>query len=181
VVTNAGGSVTSTGAILTVNVPVTTRALNAGAQDMFNSFLDIDDMTDYTDAEIAVIGNDAEIDLFFGEGGAGPAIYSPDAAKNGIGGSSGFSIAQNLSPAQTTRIRVPVTTVSFAGITTKAQIDALWAAATDDADGRVVISNGTILMAQSDLGNVVLIEVSALVNGNPAGSGTVTLTGKTKF
>ena len=180
VVTNSAGSVTSAGGVLSVNVPVTTKALNAGAQDNFNSFLDIDIMMDFTIGEVnAPPRIDGDIDLFFGFGSLGAAIYSPDVAKSGIGGNPGFDSAQKLSPARVTPIRT--VSVNFGSITNKAQIDSLWASATPVTNGRLPIAIGDTFLAQSNLGLVVLIQVSALVVANPGGLSTVTLTGKTKF
>jgi len=182
VVTGGSGSVTSNAAILYVNVAVTTMTMTAGAQGNDTlppgSFLDLDFFQDFTEPEVTFNGNDGEIDLFFGYSTAisASAIYSPIVAKTGIGG-AGFTIAQSLLPANTTAIR-SVTIASFAAITSKAQVDSLWLASTTDADGRLPIANGNTFLAKSDLGLIVLIQVSNLTTG---ALGTVTLTGKAYF
>ncbi len=177
IVKNSAGSQTSYPALLLVNVPVTTKSLTAGDQGNADhgSFLDIDNMTDYLSSEVTTLDNSADIDLFFGYGSSGSAIYSPDVAA----GSNGFPIAQStLTTANITQIRLAAG-ADFNSITNKAQIDALWAAsAANDVGGKLVITNGTTFMAESNLGLIVLIQVSSLT---PGPGGTVVLTGVSKF
>jgi hypothetical protein len=177
VVTNSAGSVTSSAATLLVNVPVTSLSLTAGAQGNANngSFLDIDNMTDYLSGEVTTNASSADIDLFFGYSTTSnaAAIYSPDIAA----GANGFTVAQNtLTTANTTHIRS--VTATFASITNQSQIDSLWTTVSDVANGKLVINNGDTFIAESNLGLLVLIQVSAVVQ---SANGTVTLTGKSKF
>ena len=160
---------------------VTTKTLTAGAQNnaTHGSAIDLDLFTSYTIEPAKAIA--ASIDLIFAYTTAGGlnsgAIYSPDSAKIGIGGSTGFNFLSDFSPARGTEIK-SVTVSNFASITTKAQVDSLWAAGTAVTNGRLLLDAGTTFLAKSNLDLVVLVKVDSLVE---SASGTAWLSGSAKF
>ncbi len=182
-VTNSSGTATSSTAVLRVDNVATVLSLTAGAQgnSQQGSFLDIDNMEDYLAVELVSGGGstpDANIDLFYGysTNDQSAAIYSPDVAQDGVNGGSGFTVAQNLDPANTTQIRA--TSVNFNSVVTKLQIDSIWNVSSVVSPAKVDLVNGTEFLAKSNQGRIVLIQASSVIQ---SASGTAVLTGLAKF
>lgn len=153
------------------------KSLTAGAQSnpTLGSFIDLDDYSAHLLSDVR--NRAADIDLFFGFSTSisSAAIYSPHTAKNGSGGSSGFNLLAAFNPALNTELK---TASEFDSIRTQSQIDSLWAAATVSTNGRIPLVAGSVFMAKSNLGLIVLIKVET-VDQNALGSAV--LHGKAKF
>lgn len=158
---------------------VTTLTVTAGAEDntTYGSALDLDSFVTYTinDAEAMA----ASIDLIFAYSGSASsaAIYSPDTAKGGIAGGPGFDFLADFAPARNTEIKT-VLGVTMSAITTKAQVDSLWAAGVVATNGRVLLTEGTTFLAKSNLELVVLVKVDSVTTG---ATGKASFTGMAKF
>jgi hypothetical protein len=139
------------------------------------SSLDLDAWTVWgiTDAK----ANSTKVDLIFAYSTAttSAAIYSPNIAVNGTGGTGGFDFLNGFNNPRTTTIKK--TSAAYASIGTRKQLDSAWAAGTAEADGKLDVAENMVFMAQSDMGKVVLLQVGNLVTG---ANGTVTLTAKAK-
>lgn len=162
-----------------VPVLVTTKTVTAGAEQNadFGSAIDLDSFVSYKITPAKAIA--ADIDLIFAYSGsaASSAIYSPDSAKGGIGGSAGFNFLSDFAPANGTQLKT-VTGVTISSITTKAQVDSLWTAGTAVANGRVLLSAGTTFLAKSNLNLVVLVKVDSVTTG---ATGKASFSGVAKF
>lgn len=158
---------------------VTTKTVTAGAEQNadFGSAIDLDSFVSYKITPAKAIA--AQIDLIFAYSGAASsaAIYSPDSAKGGIGGSAGFNFLSDFTPANATQIKT-VTGVTISSITTKAQVDSLWAAGDVAANGRVLLQAGTTFLAKSNLDLVVLVKVDSVTTG---ATGKASFSGVAKF
>jgi hypothetical protein len=186
IVRNGAGRTASNPATLTVvadsapdTVVLTVKTLTAGAQSnaTYGSSIDLDDFTSHTLSQ--AMGMTAEIDLIFAYStalNAGSAIYSPDSAKYGVGGSSGFDFMQGFNNPNHTVIKS--VNVSFTSITTKAQLDSLWLTVPAVNNGRLYVTTGTTFMARSNEQRVVLMRVQSLITG---AEGQVSLQGSAKF
>lgn len=162
-------------------VLVTTLNLVAGAQAnaSHGSSIDLDNFTAYTVTVAKTMSE--KIDIIFANStssGSSLAVYSPNAAKNGVDGSNGFDFMQTgWTTANTTSMKtIAVNNINV--ITTKAQIDSLWSAGAAIPSGKLNVGVGTSFMAQSNEGLVVLVKVTAVTTGN---DGTADMTGVAKF
>ena len=180
-VTDSKGSTTSQGAFLRIKVK-TEAVITLGAQsnNVFASSLDLDTWTTYTAANAP--GQSSNIDLVFAYSTAqdSSAIYSPKAAKDGVGGSSGFDFMQSWTTTNNTEFKaVSMTDVSFGNVNTASEIKSLFDGATAPTPaGRVFVKNGTVIVAKSNSGLYVLIRVTSVVQ---SAAGTASLTGKAKW
>ena len=149
---------------VTVGDSLSVKTVTVGAQQNadYGSSLDIDNMTAYLVAEART--KSADIDLIYGVStaiGAQPAVYSPDTAKYGVGGSNGFTFMQTgFNTTNNTVIKL--TTANFDAIDTKEKLDSLWFTASPTPNGRLNIAVGTTFMAKSNLNKTVLIKVNSI-------------------
>lgn len=161
---------------------VSTQMVTVGAQDNPNdgSSIDLDGFDVYKVAEARTRTQD--IDLIFGNSsatvGGSVAIYSPDAAKNGVAGSDGFDFMQTNWPTANTTIIKTVAVSEINAITNTEQIDSLWNSGSVVSNGRLYVTNGTTFMAQSNMSKKVLVRVTDVDQGD---DGSARLTGIAKF
>ena len=157
------------------------KTVTVGAQQNadYGSSLDIDNMTAYLVAEART--KSADIDLIYGVStalGAQPAVYSPDTAKYGVGGSNGFTFMQTgFNTTNNTVIKL--TTANFDAIDTKEKLDSLWFTASPTPNGRLNIAVGTTFMAKSNLNKTVLIKVNSVTGTGE--NGFANFKGSAKF
>ncbi len=158
---------------------LTSKNVTLGAQTASaGSSLDLDGPTVYTMSQLAA--NSAAIDLVFAysTSASASAIYSPDAAKNGIGGSAGFAFLADLSPANKTDIKPVNDKSKFASTDTPAKLQTLWDSISPVDPGRVLVAKDDVIMAKSNLGKIVIFTVQEVVTG---ASGSTSLSLKAKY
>ncbi|HEX2613014.1 MAG TPA: immunoglobulin domain-containing protein [Fibrobacteria bacterium] len=176
-VTDSDGSTTSSGGFLRIRVTEQTVTLAAQDNALVASSLDLDTWTAYTSANASAHASEIDLVFAYSTVGDSSALYSPDAAKNGVNGSGGFDFMQSWSTANTTEMRV-VSVANWSTVTTAASIKALYDAGTAPSPaGRVFVRAGTTIVARSNGSLYVLLRVDAVVQTS---SGTVNLTGKAK-
>jgi hypothetical protein len=164
----------------TVTVMLTTRDLVAGAQSNANygSSIDLDAFTAHTITEAKTMTG--KIDLIFAYStalaGGSSAIYSPDSAKYGINGSTGFDFMQDFNNPNNTVIKSVI--VAASTIDTKRKLDSLWDVGSPVLNGRLTVATGTTFLARSDEDRVVLVHVTSVVVG---ANGSANLKGYAKF
>jgi hypothetical protein len=164
-----------------VTVALTTKELTAGAQSNANygSSIDLDAFTAHTITEAKTMT--AEIDLIFAYStalaGGSSAIYSPDSAKGGIGGSAGFDFMSDFNNPNHTVIKSVLVTTP-ANIDTKAELDSLWDIGLPVNNGRLTVNSGTTFLARSNQDRVVFVHITSLTTG---ANGTANLKGYAKF
>jgi hypothetical protein len=155
---------------------ISKSAVTLGAQSAASgSSLDLDSWTVWKIADAKT--NSTKVDLIFAYSTAttSSAIYSPNIAVNGTSGSNGFDFLEGFQNPRTTVIKK--TTAAYADITTRKQLDSVWAAGAAETDGKLDVAENMVFMAQSDMGKVVLLQIGNLTTG---ASGTLTLTAKAK-
>jgi hypothetical protein len=163
-----------------VSVMLTTKDLVAGAQSNANygSSIDLDDFEAHTITEAKTMTG--AIDLIFAYStalaGGSSAIYSPDSAKYGINGSSGFDFMQDFNNPNHTVIKSVI--VNAATITTKAKLDSLWDVGSPVLNGRLTVATGSTFLARSNQDRIVLVHVTGLTTG---ANGTANMKGYAKY
>jgi hypothetical protein len=179
VVTDANGSTTSSGAFL--RIMVKSEDIVLGAQNSATaSSLDLDAWEDYTSAQGATAYNLIDLVFAFSTSGTNDsaALYSPIVAKNGVGGSGGFTFMSSWPSANSTEMRI-VTVSNWNNVITAADIKALYDAGSSPSPaGRVFVKPGTTIVALSNGGLYVLIRVTSVTQ---SASGTAMLDGKAKW
>jgi hypothetical protein len=178
-VTDSKGTTTSSGAFL--RIQVTTKTVTLGAQSSVTaSSLDLDTWTSYTASNAPA--QSSTIDLVFAYSTAqdSSAIYSPKAAKDGVGGSSGFDFMQSWTTTNNTEFKaVSMDLTNFTNVNTAAEIKSLFDGATAPTPaGRVFVKSGTVIVAKSNGGLYVLIRITNVIQ---TAAGQATLTGKAKW
>ena len=179
VVARAGGRVSADSSVFEVgDGMVSERSLVAGAQSNATSgaFIDLDDFRAHTLAPAMAIAADIDLVFAYSTSIISAAIYSPYAAKNGVWTTAGFDFVQGLEPANRTEMRL--TNADFASIRTQSQIDSLWSSGADVADGRLPLDSGTVFLAKSDKGLIVLIQAEDVFE---SATGKAGFRGKAKF
>jgi hypothetical protein len=154
------------------------RTVSAGAQAnaALGSSIDIDPFRSHFIVPAQAIAGEIDLILAFSTSLNAMAIYSPHAAKNGVGAAGGFSFMQDMNPVNATEIRTTV--VRYEDVRTRAQVDSLWNAGKPVAEGRLPISTGMAFLAKSNQGRIVLLQASGLTESS---SGKADFRGKAGF
>lgn len=155
---------------------VTKSTTTLGAQtNASGSSLDLDNWTVYQIDDAVDVSTKIDLIFAYSTATSSSAIYSPNIAVNGTNGSNGFDFLEDFDNPRTTEIRK--TSVTYASVNSKAKLDAAWAGGTAEADGKLDITDNTVFLAKSDMGKIVLLEVSDVVTG---ANGKVSLSAKAK-
>ncbi len=150
--------------------------VNVGAQEnaTLGSFVNL---TNYSVLKLtAAEAASASVDLIFAYSGtaSSSAVYSPDAAKAGIAGGAGLTIAQGLTTANHTELKT-INAAKFDALVTKAGLDSLYASGVVDASGRLLVSTGFAFAAKSASGKIVAMKISSVTT---SATGAAVITGK---
>ncbi len=159
---------------------LTSKSVKLGAQTnaTLGSALDLDGPNVWKISD--AVANSAEVDLIFAFSTAAnaSAIYSPDAAKNGIGGSAGFTFLANMTTANKTEIKRVEDKSKFESTDTQAKLETLWESTTVIDPARLLIAKGDVAMAKSNKGQIVLFKIDDVTT---SATGTTDLALKAKF
>jgi hypothetical protein len=156
------------GVVVADSLTVKTVTVGAQSNTDYGSALDIDNMTAYLINEAKTRTGD--IDLIYGVStslGSQPAVYSPDTAKAGVGGSGGFSYLSDFNNPNNTVIKAVI--VNFDAIDTKEKLDSLWLTVSPITNGRHNIAVNSTFMAKSNLNKIVLIKVNSITGTTATG------------
>jgi hypothetical protein len=175
-VSDKNGSTTSTGGFLRIRV--TSKNITLGAQSSASSSsLDLDTWQSYNATQAKANSNIIDLVFAFSTANDSSALYSPNVAKSGVGGTAGFDFMQDWTTTNTTEMRLVNT--DFNAVNTSADIKALFDQGNaPSTTGRVFLKETTQVVAKSNSGLYVLIDVGTVVH---SASGVATFSGKAKW
>ncbi|MDB5103055.1 MAG: hypothetical protein JWP91_744 [Fibrobacteres bacterium] len=158
---------------------VSTKSVTVGAQanNTLGSFIDLDTYSVLKQSAAEAASATVDIVFAFSGSASSSAVYSPDSAKGGIAGGPGLDIAKNLTTVNHTELKT-VDAAKFDAAATVEDLNALYAAGTVAANGRLLVSKGFAFGAKTAGGKIVGLKITDVTT---SATGEATIQAKAKW